>query len=518
MAPKADKPTPPNAFRNARRAGVPIIAIETSDPAATIVKCTQALNGKHEITPLLKWDIVTGIKPLNNPAVEALIHFKDELPLENPVLCLKSLVEKSDKLLNRPDHNDPDRTIGAIIFMIHANRWINELDGMQSVWNARDVFEQYGITLVLLAPSLQLPPELKNDVVIISEPLPTHEELDGILTKISKDAKLSEDKIDNRETIVDTMTGTSAFGARQILAMSVTKDGIDADQLWDRKRKVIEATDGLSVWRGDNSFEDIGGLDNAKRRARKILESKVSSIRLIVFIDEIEKAIQGATGGALDGGTSADQLKVVLQLMADFKIPGIILVGHAGTGKSELAKSAGNLAKCPVINWDFGAMKAGIVGQSESRIRQAVDVIKAVSDCKCLFIATCNKIESMPPELRRRFKLGTFFCDLPTDEEQAKIWKIWTKKFSIEKQPLPECTGWTGAEIAACCECAWRTGETLREAAESIVPVIKSAPEQVKALRIFCSNRFIDASKPGIYKFTEQTQTPVVSGRKMEIS
>jgi len=196
----------------------------------------------------------------------------------------------------------------------------------------------------------------------------------------------------------------------------------------------------------------------------------------------------------------------------------VILVGHAGTGKSNIAKAAGNIAKCPTIAFDLGSMKDSLVGASEARIRSAMDVVRAVSDDRAFFIATCNKISSLPPELRRRFKLGTFFVDLPTPEEQAKIWSIWIKKFDLKaKQALPDCDGWTGAEIAACCESAWRTGETLKEAALCIVPVIKSAPEAVESLRKLASNRFIDASKPGVFVYNAGDVKQAASGRKIEL-
>jgi hypothetical protein len=48
----------------------------------------------------------------------------------------------------------------------------------------------------------------------------------------------------------------------------------------------------------------------------------------------------------------------------------------------------------------------------------------AVSQGRELFIATGNSITSLPPGLRCRFTLGTFFFDLSSVEERAAIWKI----------------------------------------------------------------------------------------------
>jgi SpoVK/Ycf46/Vps4 family AAA+-type ATPase len=134
----------------------------------------------------------------------------------------------------------------------------------------------------------------------------------------------------------------------------------------------------------------------------------------------------------------------------------------------------------------------------------------AVSQGRMLFIATCNSIASLPPELRRRFTLGTFFFDLPTEEEREIIWQIYFKKYGVTGE-LPNDEGWTGAEIKECCRKAHRLGMTLVQAAKYIVPVARSAAEQVKALRQMASGKFISASTPGVYQYQENQSVP--SGR-----
>ncbi len=58
-----------------------------------------------------------------------------------------------------------------------------------------------------------------------------------------------------------------------------------------------------------------------------------------------------------------------------------------------------------------------------------------------LFIATSNSIASLPPELRRRFTLGTFFFDLPTAEERETIWRIYLKKYDGQAQKSKSAAG-----------------------------------------------------------------------------
>ena len=74
----------------------------------------------------------------------------------------------------------------------------------------------------------------------------------------------------------------------------------------------------------------------------------------------------------------------------------------------------------------------------------------------------------------------------PSDEERETIWGIYLKKYGVSGQ-LPNDEGWTGAEIKECCRKAHRLGITLMQAARYIVPVSRSAAEQIKALRQMAS-------------------------------
>jgi hypothetical protein len=484
-------------FKKIRARSVPLCAFESADPAHTINQCLRALNGKGEEIPLCEYDIIRGLVGLNE-AGRALVQgivpqgMDARLATGNPAECLTLLGGAEDKLLER-----------AIVFWHQAHRQIGNEAVSQGFWNVRDKFKAIKATLVLLAPALVLPPELKQDIMVVSEPLPDEAELAKIVAGILEDAELA-DKVPeaDRPVIVDILRGLSAFAAEQVMYLSLTPAGVDKAGLWERKRMMIEQTPGLSVWQGAESFNDLGGLENLKEFLRAVLTSGKTPVRAIGFIDEIEKGLAGSAGDT--SGTSQDQLQVFLKVMQDLNVPGIILIGHAGTGKSAIAKAAGGVAGCPVISIDTGAMKGSLVGESEQRIRAAMDVFKAVSQGKGLFIATCNKIASLPPELRRRFTLGTFFVDLPTKEEQAGIWDIWLKRYEMTGAKLPPCEGWTGAEIRACCDVAYRTGKTLIGAASFVVPVIKSAPDQVESLRNQATGRFLSASAPGIYSKPEK--------------
>jgi hypothetical protein len=53
-----------------------------------------------------------------------------------------------------------------------------------------------------------------------------------------------------------------------------------------------------------------------------------------------------------------------------------------------------------------------------------------------------------------------------------------------------------------------RLGMTFVQAAKYIVPVSRSAAEQVKALRQMASGKFISASTPGVYQYQENQSVP----------
>jgi hypothetical protein len=236
-----------------------------------------------------------------------------------------------------------------------------------------------------------------------------------------------------------------------------------------------------------------------------------------VFIDEIEKAMSGigTGGGAGDSsGTSQDQLGTLLRFMQDKGADGMMFIGHPGSAKSMIAKATGNTAGIPTIEFDLGAMKGSLVGQSEQQIRNALKVVEAVTQGRALFIATCNQIGALPPELRRRFRKGTFFFDLPSTQERAMIWAIYLKKYGIGKQPLPLDTGWTGAEIATCCHNAWEMDMTLVESAQFLVPIATSAKDKVEGLINMADGKFISAAYPGTFRKSGPDKAGATRGQR----
>jgi len=332
---------------------------------------------------------------------------------------------------------------------------------------------------------------------MLTDSLPDDPALSAMASSLLVDAGLPEPAPDVLGRAVDALSGLSMFGAEQSLALSLSKEGIDLPGLWERKRKLIEQTPGLSVWRGGQSFADLGGLAQAKEFYSRPWSADMRP-RCVLFLDELEKVL-GNSGDT--SGVSQGFLGTLLEWFQDNAVTGSILLGHPGSGKSALAKSLGALWGVPTVKLDLGAMRGSLVGQSEERLRGALQVVDAIGRGRVVCLATSNGVENVPPEMRSRFTLPWWFFDLPSDEERASIWDIYKVKYNrAADEALPECSGWVGREIESCVVNAQRLDISLVESSAYVVPLCTSAPESIDRLRRYASGRFLSASAPGVFR------------------
>ena len=421
----------------------------------------------------------------------------------------------------RPDGKLAQR--GAMIFMLNAQRYFEDREGVspgqviQGIWNLRDPFKSNRRTLVLLGPAFVFPPELAQDVIEFDEPYPNEGELRAVVTKGVAEAGLAELDDAQVEQAIDAVTGLAAFTAEQVIAMSLTKAGLDVDALWQRKVSVVEQTKGLSVDRGDESFDDVCEVDNFLSFARRLVGS-AKAPTLYVRLDEMEKSFGGlgVNGGPADNtGMTQDLVGVILRTMEDYNWTGFIMVGHAGTGKSLVTKSLANAAskimKRRVLSTalDLGALMTSAAGETGQAMRVAVKVIRSLArGGRVCVVGTCNDMNVLPPALKRRFKLGTWMFDLPGRAGKDKMWAKNAKKYGVKEKQFPDDADWTGSDIRNVCETAELLGAPLSEVIGYTTFVAKSDPEAIARLQRIADGKFVSASSPGVYR------APGLEGRR----
>ncbi len=190
----------------------------------------------------------------------------------------------------------------------------------------------------------------------------------------------------------------------------------------------------------------VGETGAKTRQALSIADAMAPAI---LFIDEIEKALAGASSQHQgDSGVSADQLGALLTWMQD----------HTS------------------------------------------DVYP---------IMTSNNISALPPEFTRAERFDAiFFLDLPTADERELIWDIYANAYEIDQDCDVIDDGWTGAEIKACCRLAALTNVPLSQAQHYITPVTKTSAEKVTELRRWAEGRCLSATQPGTFTTKAKPATP----------
>lgn len=171
------------------------------------------------------------------------------------------------------------------------------------------------------------------------------------------------------------------------------------------------------------------------------------------------------------------------------KQKGVILYGPSGVGKSLCASCLGNEANLPLYKFDFTKVYDQYVGESESKIRQALKDIEKTSpsiiwieelgrlfsgpdiqsniahhqvlaillewmqehDKDIFIVATANNIKNIPLELIRPGRFSANYCArMPNKKDREQIFKIYLKKFGIDynAEELAELgTVMSGADI-----------------------------------------------------------------------
>jgi len=429
-------------------------------------------------------------------------------------------------------------TVEAVFILKDFHR---HMDNPVVVRRLRDVGQKFSAnrrTLVLTAPSVEMPPELASLVEFLDLPLPDQPRLREIVRETyTRLAGTHTLKLQLDASGVDAMAAnlrglTEEEADRAISQTLVAHLALSADcitDVLDAKKSLLQRSQMLEFVEAKDNMASVGGLENLKNWLRQR---------------------QGAWDDhARDFGLEAPK--------------GVIILGVQGCGKSLCARAVAGEWKLPLVKFDTAAVYDKFIGETEKRIQKVFKVAEGLAPCVLwidelekvfagsgpdsasadagvsarllasflswmqdrkapVFVAaTCNNVTVLPPELIRKGRFDElFFVDLPNTAERKQIFAIQLTKrkrnpadYDLEK--IAEAAkGFSGAEIesavqgamyaafsrdAACRVSTAASKQDLRTedllaALSSTVPLSITRAEEIAELRDWAKERAVWAS------------------------
>lgn len=385
--------------------------------------------------------------------------------------------------------------------------------------------------LILLAPpGFSLPAELEEDITILDFDVPSYAELARALddeiadlngTKDNRPKLTSKDK----DRIISAGAGMQMF--EFVTAFS---------------RAIVTHRDKLP----DVPIDDLVG-EVMKVKVEVVKRSEVLEVMPVVDMDSI---------GGLDNIKEwlAERANCFGQEAKDYGIEaprGIALIGPPGTGKSLLAKGTAHALGHPLIKFDISRVFAGLVGESEARVRAALKMIDSMAPCVAMldevdkafqrssggdsgvsqrvlgavlthmqestagvfWVATANRVDNLPSEFLRRGRLDEVFSvSVPDADERLEIIKIHLRLRN--KNPddvgdldvaVAKSEGFVPAELEAAVKDAIIksfangktaiTGHMIGDQFDNMKPLSEAFEDDFRAMQLWAENNARPASR-----------------------
>jgi AAA+ superfamily predicted ATPase len=396
----------------------------------------------------------------------------------------------------------------AIFVLRDFHRFLDDISISRKLRNLARSLKSQPKNIVILSPQVTIPDELGEVLTILDFPLPNateiRAEIERLLTTLGQtlDGRLLDE-------LVRSCQGLSIERIRRVLARAIATHSElrseDIDLILEEKRQTIRQTQILDFYPTTANISDIGGLDNLK--------------------DWLLRR----------GGAFSEKAR-------QYGLPhprGLLLVGIQGTGKSLTAKAIAHHWHLPLLRLDVGRLFAGLVGESESRTRQMIQLAEALAPCvlwideidkafsgvdgrgdagttsrvfgtfitwlaektsPVFVVATANNIQTLPPEMLRKGRFDEiFFVGLPSQAERRAIFEVHLarlrpsalKQYDLDRLAY-ETPDFSGAEIEQTIIEAMHIGfsqnrdfmtDDILEAASQIVPLARTAQAQIHFLQ-----------------------------------
>lgn len=349
--------------------------------------------------------------------------------------------------------NDTEEFKRSLYILRDADKFFNNPMVVRKIRDIVYLCATAGSPMIISGPAMKVPTELEKDSVYIELGLPTRDEIkDNIITKSilkliklhNKDILDENDKIEENfdmDKVVNACMGLTEDEILNACNYSLeTKKRLDEDVIIQEKKNIINKNDILKFWPCTGGLTTVGGFDNFKNWFR------------------VQKAV-------------LDNPDLAMEYHAE-PPKGCMLLGVQGSGKTAIAKAAAKDWGTSVIKLDMGNVFAGLVGESEKRMRLALAQAEAAGGVIIIdeidkglagagssdktdggttkrvigtlltwmqephpgvfIIATANDITAIRnahPELLRKGRFDNiFFSDIPSQQEREDIFKIHLEK------------------------------------------------------------------------------------------
>jgi len=389
----------------------------------------------------------------------------------------------------------------------------------------RDLAARRQPTVVLIDTD-RLPDAARRLTIPLKLELPDAAELEKVVRDTFRKARIESlkeitVKLTKREfeQLVQMLRGLSCADAARIINLAIHDDlsltPDDIPGIVEAKRQLLEGTGCLESIAVNVSIDEIGGLAG--------LKSWLALRR------------EGMGARAREFGLDPPR--------------GILLLGVQGCGKSLCAKMVAADWKMPLLRMDPGVLYQKFIGESESRLREALaqaektspvvlwidEIEKAFASAgsesadgglsqrmfgtllswmqdhrsPIFLVATANNITSLPPELMRKGRFDEiFFVDVPGAASRRQILEVYLgrRKRNPRNFALDELVtlteGFSGAEIeqlvVAGLYNAFGANEELadkhlRDAVANTKPLSVVMREKIAALRAWANGRCVPA-------------------------
>ncbi|HVV01422.1 MAG TPA: AAA family ATPase, partial [Verrucomicrobiae bacterium] len=314
------------------RSRVPLIAVESNEEPQ-VVELVRQIGKKFQLKTF-RWTVTEGLlafDPGDQPSTEIM---------------------RSQEVLNYIKNSSSN----CLFVLLDFHPYLKDDIHVRFLKDIALNYSHHYSTVVLVGASLRIPDELRQFAACFRLPLPTADEIRGIVYDVAgawgaehgrREVQTTNKALD---ILVRNLSGLTETDARRLSLKAINDNGVISEselpEVMRAKYELLARDSPLSFEYETARFAEIGGM----RRLREWLE-----IRRGFFRDEMPEGFDAPRG--------------------------ILLIGVQGCGKSLAAKAAAGIFGVSLLRLDFGELYSKYYGETERNLRTALETAGVMAPC-----------------------------------------------------------------------------------------------------------------------------------------